>query len=109
MSKISLLIEQPTINSTTLYALKSLTEKSLSQLNENINNGVSVFNANLFYNNHKEVAIVLLKIVELFQQEEIKFSIYELEENEVLDRNLHQINVITVETLTTILSIEDYE
>ncbi|WP_343632692.1 hypothetical protein [Fluviicola sp.] len=104
MSQIALIIKQRTIDNSTLLAVKNFSGQSLSQVNERIRSGSPVFQALLFGNDHDEIADVLLKIVNVLQIGKVKFDLYELEENEVLDKGKHQHYILSVETLKNILA-----
>ena len=104
MSQIAITIRQRTLDNRTLLAVKNLSGQSLLQVTEHIRNGSPVFQALLFGNDHDEIADVLLKIVHALQIGQVKFNIYELEEDEVTDEEKHQHYIISVETLKNILA-----
>lgn len=104
MSKISILINS-TVNNSGILALKNYTQQSIAQINQLIGSEAPVFEALLFQNNHKEVADNLLNIIAILQTETVKFQLYELEEDEIFDKNTHQLHEISTQTLVNLLCI----
>lgn len=89
--------------------MKNYTQQSIAQINQLIGSETPVFEALLFQNNHKEVADNLLNILDVLQTEKVKFQLYELEEDEIFDKNIHQLHEISAQTLVNILDVESFE
>lgn len=108
MSKISILVNS-TVNNSGILALKNYTQQSIAQINQLVGSETPVFEALLFQNNHKEVADNLLNIIAILQTEKVKFQLYELADDEIFDKNTHQLHEISTQTLVNILDSENYE
>lgn len=106
MSKIAITLNEKEIASKSLYKIKQLTMTSLTEIKYKIENDEPIIIGILFYNDHDDISILLKKIINLFDEIHLSYSIYELDEEATeLDEN----QKITKNVLFRILDSQDEE
>ena len=112
MSKITISTRDlpPTDNARLIYALKNATGKSLTEVRRSLSSGPAnyLFRAELYLNNHVEVAATIREILRIFDNHQIQPYILEIPYDQSWDDPINETtSEITTVELLSILAAAD--
>ncbi|MDR2222132.1 MAG: hypothetical protein LBE34_05260 [Flavobacteriaceae bacterium] len=100
MSKIAIVLKENHIDHTVLFKIKKVIDKSLQDIKQRIEGRNPLYIGLLFYNDHAVIATQLQELVDVLDDCQVLYWIYELDE---LSSDLEENQKISKEVLERIL------